>query len=155
MTLSTVIGSEPQWAANTRRRQTGLILRYYQRTELIWVALILADLVAQACKTSNSSESQSDLLNNIELAFTMVFDLEMIIRIAGFFPQWRGFFSNGRNAFDLFLAVSTSIIQIPVIADSKVYPWLTIFQLLRWYRVTLAFPRMKPLLVSVRSQGEA
>jgi hypothetical protein len=72
----------------------------------------------------------------------------MIIRIAGYFPDWRAFFSRPRNSFDLFLAVVTSIIQIPVISSATVYPWLTIFQLLRWYRVILAFPRMKPLLVN-------
>ena len=86
---------------------------------------------------------------NLELGFTIGFDLEMIIRVTGFLPDWRAFFSKGRNSFDLFLAVMSSIIQIPAITAAAAYPWLTVFQLLRWYRVILAFPRMKPLLVSV------
>ena len=88
---------------------------------------------------------------NLELAFTFAFDLEMLIRIAGYFPDWRGFFGRSRNSFDLFLAVTCSIIQIPAITSAEVYPWLTVFQLLRWYRLILAFPRMKPLLVCLSS----
>lgn len=42
-----------------------------------------------------------------------------------------------------------TVIQIPPIPSSQVYPWLTVFQLLRWYRVVLLVPRMKPLLVRV------
>ena len=84
---------------------------------------------------------------NLELAFTLAFDLEMIIRAAAHFPDYRMFFARFRNDFDLFLAISTSIIQIPAISSSDAYPWLTILQLLRWYRVILAFPRMRPLVV--------
>jgi hypothetical protein len=84
----------------------------------------------------------------MELGFTLAFDLEMIIRIAGHYPDWRGFLAAGPNRFDLFLAIASSIIQIPAISSAPVYAWLTVFQLLRWYRVILAFPRMKPLLVS-------
>lgn len=86
-------------------------------------------------------------IENLELAFTFAFDLEMLTRIAGHFPDWRGFLHRSRNSFDLFLAVACSIIQIPAIALAGVYPWLTVLQLLRWYRFILAFPRMKPLLV--------
>lgn len=84
----------------------------------------------------------------MELAFTLAFDVEMIIRMFAYFPDWRAFVSEPRNMFDLFLAVTTSIIQIPAIADDPVYRWLTIFQLARWYRFVLVFPRMRPLLVS-------
>ena len=68
-------------------------------------------------------------------------------RFVGHLPEWKAFFTGPRNSFDLFLAVSCSVIQIPVILNAPAYPWLTVFQLLRWYRVILAFPRMKPLLV--------
>ena len=43
--------------------------------------------------------------------------------------------------------IGSTIIQIPAIHNSTVYPWLTIFQLMRFYRVILEIPRMKPLLV--------
>lgn len=55
---------------------------------------------------------------------------------------------NGNNWLDLILAIGSSIIQIPLIRNSQVYPWFTFFQLARFYRVILEVPRMKPLLVS-------
>lgn len=72
-----------------------------------------------------------------------------MIRFLAYLPDWRSFFYRKRNCFDLFLAIACSVIQIPVISNSTIYPWLTVFQLIRWYRVILAFPRMKPLLVTV------
>ncbi|OCF43572.1 high-affinity cell membrane calcium channel [Kwoniella heveanensis CBS 569] len=146
----TFLGTDPQWAAEKKQRKvTNWFLRLYEKTELFWVLLIVADLVAQGTKTAESSQDMLQLLKNIEIAFTLAFDLEMIIRVIGYFPDWRSFFSSGRNSFDLFLAITCSIIQIPAISSGGVYPWLTVFQLLRWYRVILAFPRMKPLLATV------
>ncbi|KAJ6602707.1 Ion transport protein-domain-containing protein [Mycena vulgaris] len=55
----------------------------------------------------------------------------------------------GQNWLDLGLAVGASVIQVPVIQRSGVYPWFTIFQLMRFYRVILVVPRMKPLLLAV------
>lgn len=71
----------------------------------------------------------------------------MIWRIAGYLPNWRGFNEKGVNWFDLFLAVITTIIQIPPIHNWQYYPWLTASQLARFYRVILAVPTMRPLLV--------
>ncbi|ORX40063.1 Ion transport protein-domain-containing protein [Kockovaella imperatae] len=131
------------------KKATGTILSIYNTTEMFWVVLILASLIAQACKTSHSSPQFLTLLNNLELAFTFAFDVEIAIRIAGHFPDWKSFLFKARNSYDLFLAIACSIIQIPAIANSSIYQWLTVFQLLRWYRVILAFPRMRPLLNNV------
>lgn len=151
---------DSQWSTE-KKKEKGKILAIYTKTEWFWVALILVDLIAQGLKTARSSQATLDLLSksfffpshrliigNLELAFTLAFDLEMIIRVIAHVPEYRLFFSRFRNSFDLFLVIITSIIQIPAISSSSVYPWLTIFQLLRWYRVILAFPRMRPLLVS-------
>lgn len=54
---------------------------------------------------------------------------------------------DGHNLLDLALCIGTSIIQIPIIRASEVYPWFTALQLMRFYRVILVVPRMKPLLV--------
>lgn len=87
------------------------------------------------------------MLNVGELAITLAFDVEIVLRILATLPNWRTFFNHASNVLDLVLALVTSIIQIPVIHQSGVYPWLTIFQLARFYRVILVVPRMKPLLV--------
>lgn len=84
---------------------------------------------------------------NLELYFTLAFDLEILIRFFVALPDWRRFLHSGANNVDAFLAVMTSIIQIPGIRDSSAYPWLTVFQISRFYRVVLAVPRMRRLLV--------
>lgn len=53
----------------------------------------------------------------------------------------------GQNWLDTALAVGCSVIQVPAIRRSPLYPWFTILQLIRFYRVILVVPRMKPLLV--------
>lgn len=78
---------------------------------------------------------------------TIVFDIEIFVRVLSYLPDWRAFLGRGQNWLDLTLAIGSSIIQIPVIHNSSIYPWLTIFQLTRFYRVILEIPRMKPLLV--------
>ncbi|WVQ85091.1 hypothetical protein IAT38_007255 [Cryptococcus sp. DSM 104549] len=145
----TFLGTDALWAADDSRRKNNKIMAFYEKTELFWVLLVLGDLVGQGTKTADSSASMLDALKKVEIAFTLAFDVEILIRLAGHFPDWRTFFSRNRNSFDLFLCIACSIIQIPKISNSNIYPWLTVFQLLRWYRVILAFPRMKPLLQTV------
>lgn len=65
-----------------------------------------------------------------------------------YLPNYRKFARRTRNKVDTILVIVTTIIQIPVIRNSPVYPWLTVFQLMRFYRVILAVPRMKALLVN-------
>ena len=83
-----------------------------------------------------------------ETVATVIFDVEIIIRFVISFPDWRSFFRKKANCFDLFLAIATSIIQIPAIHDSSVYGWLTIFQIMRVYRIIMAVPVTRDLLVS-------
>ncbi|KAG6337189.1 hypothetical protein ID866_1903 [Astraeus odoratus] len=95
------------------------------------------------------SAMHQEILYKSELFLTMAFDIEILIRMAAELPAWRMFFKHGNNWLDLILAIGSSVIQIPAIHRSKVYPWLTIFQLGRFYRVILEFPRMKTLLLTV------
>ncbi|KAI6144232.1 Ion transport protein-domain-containing protein [Pisolithus tinctorius] len=90
-----------------------------------------------------------EILYKSELFLAIAFDTEILIRIAAELPAWRVFFRHGNNWIDLVLAIGSSVIQIPAIQQSEVYPWLTIFPIARFYRVILEFPRMKPLLLTV------
>lgn len=101
----------------------------------------------QATRTVDISPTHASILNIGELVLTIAFDVEIVIRILADLPDWRSFFLRGQNLLDLILAIGSTIIQIPAIHNSDVYPWLTIFQLVRFYRVILEIPRMKPLLV--------
>ncbi|KAG9004060.1 calcium channel protein [Tulasnella sp. JGI-2019a] len=121
----------------------------YLQTKICWVFLIFVDLVIQGTKTSTSSASHLQFLDIFETTATVAFDIEMIWRVWGYLPNWRAFSESGGNNLDLLLAVITTIIQIPQIKTSSAYAWLTIFQLGRFYRVILAVPTMRPLLLRV------
>lgn len=124
------------------------LLTFYQYTRWCWVLLALASLVIQATKTVDISPIHSLLLTDGELAITIAFDVEIVIRILADLPDWRVFFRHTNNWLDLILAIGSSVIQVPLIHDSPAYPWLTVFQLARFYRVILEVPRMRPLMVS-------
>ncbi|CAE6352806.1 unnamed protein product [Rhizoctonia solani] len=140
------------WSAKGKRKRAPNFLRtiyewlpvYY-----FWVALVLVSFGLQASKTTDSSPGYLDKLDQAELILTIAFDVDIVWRALGYLPQWRDFFMKKNNNLDLVLAIGSSIIQIPVIKQSQVYPWLTIFQLARFYRVILAVPRMRPLLLRV------
>jgi voltage-dependent calcium channel len=127
--------------------KTNPIKTFYQHTRWCWVFLALTSLVLQATRTVDVGVIHQLVLDDGELAITLAFDLEIILRILATLPNWRSFFNHGNNLLDLVLVFVTSIIQIPAIHHSQVYPWFTIFQLARFYRVILEVPRMKPLLV--------
>ncbi|KAK7047557.1 calcium channel protein [Paramarasmius palmivorus] len=112
-------------------------------------SLALTSLVLQATRTSEVSETHSQLMSWGELVITLLFDLEIAWRIVASLPDWRGFFRHGHNILDLVLAIGSSVIQLPWVKNSMVYPWFTIFQLARFYRVILVVPRMKPLMLTV------
>ncbi|KAG8944623.1 calcium channel protein [Tulasnella sp. 424] len=140
-----------EWTMMSRQR-TGarsVIQEWYLRTQLGWVVLVFADLVVQGTRTATSSAGHLQFLDSFELVATVAFDIEMVWRIAGYLPNWRGFNERGLNWFDLFLAVTTTILQIPPIHNWQYYPWLTAFQLARFYRVILAIPPMRSLLLRV------
>ena len=82
-----------------------------------------------------------------ELELTLSLDVDIVWRFVGSLPNWRSFFDHGNNWLDLILAVGSTVIQVPAIRNPEVYPWSTIFQLARFYRVILEVPRMRPLLV--------
>ncbi len=119
----------------------------FEKIRWCWVGLALASLVLQATRTVDVGPLHSEVLDKGELILTIVFDIEIFIRVLAHLPDWRSFFYRGQNWLDTVLAIGSSIIQIPVVHRSTVYPWLTIFQLARFYRVILEIPRMKPLLV--------
>lgn len=131
--------------------RTNVFKEIYSYTSWIWVILALTSLVLQATRTVSISPTHALILYYGELAITIAFDAEMVLRILASLPEWRRFFEHGNNWIDSFLAIGCSVIQIPVVRHSSVYPWFTIFQLARFYRVILVVPRMKPLLVSCHS----
>lgn len=89
--------------------------------------------------------------DNLELYFTLAFFVELAIRFMSYLPDWRAFNARASNLADSILAISTCVLQIPAIHNSAIYPWLTVLQLMRFYRVILAVPRMRKLLAKILS----
>jgi hypothetical protein len=79
---------------------------------------------------------------------TILLDVEIALRFVVARPDWTFFFASGRNTFDLFIAVVTTALLVPVVQSTAVYPWLSIAILSRWYRVILAIPPLRPFIVS-------
>ncbi|KAF8137825.1 Ion transport protein-domain-containing protein [Mycena galopus ATCC 62051] len=160
---------QPPHAARSKANPVALVVTY---TCWFFVALALASLALQATRTPTITSSQEHVLYVSELAITIAFDVEILLRILASLPDWRAFLGfgaggvgfgkggapkpkksegpgPGQNWLDTALAIACSVIQIPAIQRSSVYPWLSIFQLMRFYRVILVVPRMKPLLLAV------
>ncbi|KAJ6472696.1 Ion transport protein-domain-containing protein [Mycena vitilis] len=154
-------------AAGLKANPAAVIIAY---TRWFFVALALGSLALQATRTPTITDKQENVLHHAELGITLAFDVEILLRFAASLPDWRAFFGfgsemaagkggrvakksggpgPGQNWLDTALAIGCSVIQVPAIQRSAAYPWFTIFQLMRFYRVILVVPRMKPLLLAV------
>lgn len=132
---------ENVYAERTNRFRTKTkMLKIYYKFEFLFVLVIAVDLLVQCFRKHDMSDSRRHSLYRFELCFTIVFFLEIILRFGCYFPHWRSFFQSKRNCFDLFLAVITLVIIINPVKEAlgHGYYWLTVFQLMRFYRVVLA-----------------
>ncbi|CAB4398324.1 unnamed protein product [Rhizophagus irregularis] len=129
--------------------KTSWFARRMDETVYVWIVLIFADLFIMAFRTSNMSAEKSFILDRVELIFTIVFAIEIILRFFSYLPKYHLFFQSTKNIVDFTLAIVTCIIQLPFIKESVIYPYLTLFQILRVYRVIVAIPRLRDLLVRV------
>jgi hypothetical protein len=134
-----------------RRRVAQMYKRFWSYTKYVWLALIVTSLGVQASQAAFQFESQRRWRSQAEQGFTIAFAAEIILRFLAYVLDGdaRGFVDSRQNLLDLFLAVVTSIIQIPVIKNSRTYAWFTVFQLARFYRVIAAVPRLRALLLRV------
>lgn len=119
----------------------------YDRFSWIWIVIIAYGLIIQCLRSAEMSSLRASFVNLSETVVTLVLLAEIVVRFA---VDPRHFFSKRQNLVDLTLAIITTIIQIPVIHDSgQPYAWLTFFQIIRVYRVVLAVPFTRDLLVLV------
>ena len=121
--------------------------RLYDKTSLFWVLVIAFDLFCQSLRSHDMPGLRERLISLVQIIVTILLDIEIGIRFA---VDWRRFHKSWRNLFDLFLAVATTIILLPPIRFSGIpYAWLTIFQILRVYRVVMAISITRKLIVLV------
>lgn len=128
-------------------RKDSTLKRLYNWTYWFWIVIIIYDLVVQAMRNTDQKGQREDFINTNEIVVTLVLLGEIILR---FITDWRKFHLSRRNWFDLALAIITSVIQIPAIRYSgRPYEVLTLFQILRVYRVVLAFSVTRNLIMLV------
>ncbi|SLM37603.1 calcium channel subunit cch1 [Lasallia pustulata] len=121
--------------------------RAYDKTAWLWISVIAFSLVVQCLRSADMSSSRKAFITDSELVVTLILLLEILLR---FVVDWRNFHTNKRNWVDLGLAVITAVIQIPGIRDSgQPYAWLTVFQIIRIYRVVVAVPMTRKLIGTV------
>ncbi|KAJ5283996.1 hypothetical protein N7505_001976 [Penicillium chrysogenum] len=132
---------------DTMSRKVSPLKRIYDQTEWVWVCLIIFDLIVQALRSSSMSASRAQFIDTTETVVTIILLVEIILRFAS---DWRMFHRRRRNLTDLLLVIITCIIQLPPIRNSgRAYTVLTLFQILRVYRVVLAFSVTRKLIVIV------
>ncbi|CUS06927.1 unnamed protein product [Tuber aestivum] len=140
-------------------RKPNPLRRIYDRTFYVWVTVISVGIFAQAFRSSSMSRGRETVIvsakeeiliaveDTVELGVTFVLALEIFMRLMA---DWRTFHKKTRNLVDLALALITCTIQIPPIHKSgRIYDWLTLFQILRVYRVVWAIPVTRNLLSKV------
>lgn len=119
----------------------------YDKTAWLWICIIIFDLVVMALRSSDMGEERERFITDTEIVVSLILLVEIILRFAS---DWRRFHRRWSNLFDLGLAIITCIIQIPAIRhEARAYSILSIFQILRIYRVVLAFPMTRDLIMVV------
>ena len=128
------------------KRKTAM-KRAFDRTYWFWIVLIMISLIVQCVGTADSSLKRLSAISAVEVVITVFLLIEMVLRFA---TDWRNFHRSPRNWVDLALAIITTVILIPPIRQSgQPYAWLTFFQIVRIYRVVLAVPITRDLILTV------
>lgn len=132
---------------NLPKQRISTLKRMYDKTSWIWIVVISYGLLCQTVRSASMKDSTERFIDLSETAVTFLLLGEIFIR---FTIDWRHFFQSKQNITDLLIAIVTTIIQIPAIKDAhngRAYAWLTVFQILRIYRVVLAIPMTRDLIV--------
>ena len=130
------------------QRVSGL-KKLYDNTAWAWNLVIAFGLLAQMMRSASMSDFRRNFIDRTETIVTLILLVEIVVR---FIVDWRHFFKSKRNLTDLSIAIITTVIQIPAIKSShggKAYAWLTFFQIARTYRLVLAVPVTRDLIVSM------
>jgi hypothetical protein len=130
----------------TLKPRPNSLKKLYDYTKWLWVIIISFGLVVQCLTSASMGHSRARFIENSETVVTLLLLIEIVLRFA---VDWRHFFQSKMNIADLLLAIITAIMQLPPVHNSgQPYAWLTIFQILRIYRVVLAVPMTRELIVS-------
>lgn len=130
------------------QQRVSTLKRLYDKTSWVWIIVISYGTLCQALRSATMSEHRRHFIDLSETAVTFLLLAEIFIR---FVIDWRHFFQSKQNVTDLVIAIVTTVIQIPAIKNAhrgRAYAWLSGFQIIRVYRVVLAVPMTRDLIVS-------
>lgn len=128
-------------------RKVSRLKRLYDKTYWFWIALIAFNIVVQCFRSASMGPRRGTFIERVEIFVTSLLVFEIVLR---FCSDWRNFFKSSRNLIDLFLAIITVIILTPPIRSSpRLYAGMSIFQILRIYRVVLASALTRDLIKTV------
>ncbi|KAM3497669.1 hypothetical protein MY10362_008987 [Beauveria mimosiformis] len=134
---------QPHFDDRTRK---STLQRVVKKTKLLFTLIIVFGLICQACRSARMSPSREKFINGAEIAVTLLLDVELSVRLAS---NWRSFHRSWANLFDLGLGTITTVILIPPIRHTPAYWWLTVFQIVRAYRIVLVVPMTRKLILLV------
>lgn len=108
--------------------------------------VVLLDLIPMCFRRYDSSYAELKRLDSIEMVFTLLFLVEICLRLTGH-STWSQFWMRKSNKADLFLAIATTVILLPPIHQWEWFRYLTAFQVARAYRLIPAIPGVRDLMV--------
>lgn len=137
--------------AHICRTKLGAIYYYLREIPLL---VILVELFVQCTVTRKTSPETLFTIYIWEIWVSAFFALEIILRFVLYLPKVRYFFMSKFNIVDLFLAIANVITILPWIHNHpELYQWLTVFQIVRFYRVVLAIEYIREMWIRVVGQA--
>lgn len=142
--------TERDEALKIARHKSSLLNLIVTYMKPFWILLVVVDLFCMAWKNNNMTQEELDKLGTAEMIFSLAFLFEILLRLLNQRKDLKGFFKDRMNLTDFIIAIVTCIIQIPDIRNNTlVYIWFTGFQVLRVYRLVVAVPRLRSLMVNL------
>ncbi|EGV64159.1 hypothetical protein CANTEDRAFT_104682 [Yamadazyma tenuis ATCC 10573] len=136
--------NEKEWVISHQEiiedlKKRNIWLATYYQFQFMFSICVAIDIITQCLRAYNETRWTDHLLYRMEASMTALFGVEILVRFFLYLPQWRLFFKLKRNCIDLILAVITCIIILPPVKDGlgHSYYWLTVFQIMRFYRIVL------------------
>lgn len=112
-----------------------------KRFDIIFVMIILVSFIISATKKRHNGELNAKY-NYLDFITSIIMMVEILCRIGLFIyaGNWRVFFYSIFNWVDLFSSILSLVFSLPPIfkaLDSIVYGWLSVFGIIRFYRVVM------------------
>lgn len=96
-----------------------------------------------------SDEKRKLVYYYIELGFTVLFNLECILKVVTF--TWKGYLKRGQHKFELILCTGSSLNVMPILYHMNIF---TYFQVFRIIRLIKASPMLEDFLYKIFGPGK-